>query len=81
MLLVTYDGNYWYPALYDLDSSFGTTYDGMLLDDYNYIDRIEFNLLYNRILKKIYFKYQFIRYSNHKYNNFRIKYAKCKSMG
>lgn len=51
MLLVTYDGNYWYPALYDLDSSFGTTYDGMLLDDYNYIDRIEFNLLYNRILK------------------------------
>lgn len=28
MLMVTYDGNVWYPALYDLDSLWGVNYDG-----------------------------------------------------
>lgn len=28
MLLVTYDGNVWYPSLYDLDSTFGLYYNG-----------------------------------------------------
>lgn len=28
MLLVTYDGKVWYPSLYDLDSTWGITYDG-----------------------------------------------------
>ena len=28
MLLATYDGEIWYPSLYDLDTSWGTSYDG-----------------------------------------------------
>lgn len=28
MLLVTYDGNVWYPSLYDLDTTWGIVYDG-----------------------------------------------------
>lgn len=31
MLMVTYDGKVWYPALYDLDSLWGIYYDGMSL--------------------------------------------------
>ena len=34
MLLATYDGNVWYPSLYDLDTTWGTVYDGTYL--YNY---------------------------------------------
>ncbi len=34
MLLATYDGKVWYPTLYDLDSSWGTNWDGKSLFDY-----------------------------------------------
>lgn len=36
MLLVTYDGTYWYPSLYDLDTSWGTNWKGT--DTYEYTD-------------------------------------------
>lgn len=34
MLLVTYDGNVWYPSLYDLDTSWGTNWQGVYLLEY-----------------------------------------------
>ncbi len=34
MLLVTYDGEKWYPSLYDLDSSWGTDWTGKGLENY-----------------------------------------------
>lgn len=35
MLMVTYDGKVWYPALYDLDSLWGIKYDGTALAEEN----------------------------------------------
>lgn len=35
MLLATYDGKIWYPILYDLDTSWGTMYDGLSTINYN----------------------------------------------
>lgn len=35
MLLATYDGNVWYPTLYDLDTSWGTNWRGDGLYDYS----------------------------------------------
>lgn len=38
MLVATYDGNVWYPSLYDLDTSWGTHWSGNELFDYeNYL--------------------------------------------
>ncbi|MBO5852338.1 MAG: CotH kinase family protein [Clostridia bacterium] len=34
MLLATYDGNIWYPSLYDLDTTWGTYWTGKKLDSY-----------------------------------------------
>lgn len=34
MLLVTYDGNVWYPSLYDLDTTWGADWQGKSLYDY-----------------------------------------------
>lgn len=34
MLLVTYDGEKWYPSLYDMDTSWGTHSDGKSITDY-----------------------------------------------
>lgn len=34
MLMVTYDGNVWYPSLYDLDTSWGTSWEGTEVYDY-----------------------------------------------
>lgn len=34
MLVATYDGKVWYPSLYDLDTSWGTTWDGLDVADY-----------------------------------------------
>lgn len=34
MLIVTYDGEVWYPSLYDLDTSWGTSWDGLEIYDY-----------------------------------------------
>ncbi|MGN1012318.1 MAG: CotH kinase family protein [Clostridia bacterium] len=54
MLLVTYDGEVWYPSMYDLDSTWGLKYDGITL----YKETNKFpeeyadaqSLLWNRIL-------------------------------
>lgn len=35
MLLVTYDGTIWYTTLYDLDTSWGTVWNGTALNDYS----------------------------------------------
>lgn len=35
LIIITYDGNIWYPVLYDLDTSWGTMTDGLSLIDYN----------------------------------------------
>ncbi len=34
LLLATYDGNVWYPSLYDLDTSWGTHWNGKSIYDY-----------------------------------------------
>ena len=34
MLLATYDGEIWYPSLYDLDTTWGTDYNGKTVFDY-----------------------------------------------
>ena len=50
MLLATYDGQVWYLCLYDLDTSWGTTNDGLGLVDYQ--DRVldlSANLLFERM--------------------------------
>ena len=50
MLLATYDGQLWYLCLYDLDTSWGTTNDGLGLVDYQ--DRLldlPVNLLFERM--------------------------------
>ena len=52
LLLATYDGNVWYPTLYDLDTTWGTVYDGTYL--YNYKSgSISYNgsLLWSRLEK------------------------------
>ncbi|MBR2860303.1 MAG: CotH kinase family protein [Clostridia bacterium] len=52
MLLVTYDGNVWYPSLYDLDTSWGANYKGTGL--YNYKNQLLSNngsLLWERLEK------------------------------
>ncbi len=36
MLLATYDGNVWYPSLYDLDTTWGTNWKGNGLYNYQY---------------------------------------------
>ena len=49
-LLVTYDGKIWYPSLYDLDTSWGTTWNGK--DTYEYdkslIQHAELSLLWTK---------------------------------
>ncbi len=50
MLLATYDGEVWYPSLYDLDTSWGTTWSGKFLDSYkNYLISTSRNLLWERM--------------------------------
>lgn len=46
MLLATYDGTKWYMSLYDLDTSWGTSYDGNSLYDY---ENMPVNLWINQI--------------------------------
>lgn len=48
-LLVTYDGKIWYPVLYDLDTSWGTDYNGKDLYDYTALKLPYFNKLYIRV--------------------------------
>lgn len=50
-LLVTYDGNIWYTSLYDLDTSWGTNWNGLTTLDYNYAINTENNLLWSKLLR------------------------------
>ncbi len=51
MLLATYDGNVWYPSLYDLDTSWGTNWrgDGLYSYQYGLGSSIRTSLLWERI--------------------------------
>lgn len=52
MLLATYDGQKWYPVLYDLDTTWGTSYSGRGLMDYeNNTLNLSSNLLFERLEK------------------------------
>lgn len=51
MLLATYDGKIWYPSLYDLDTSWGTKYDGSTTVDYTRIDHIFQSKLWTRMIE------------------------------
>lgn len=50
MLVASYDGNIWYPSLYDLDTSWGTHYTGTELWDYkNELTKFSRNNLGRRV--------------------------------
>ena len=50
MMMVTYDGNIWYPSLYDLDSTFGTNPSGVTYSSYE-TDTVNINArLWNKML-------------------------------
>lgn len=50
MLMVTYDGIIWYPSLYDLDTSWGSEWNGLSLFNYNWhvINHNNNSLLWNK---------------------------------
>ena len=50
MMLVTYDQKLWYPSLYDLDTTFGTEWDGKNVIDYSFIPENGDSLLWNRFI-------------------------------
>ena len=50
-LLVTYDGDIWYTSLYDLDTSWGTTWNGYATLDYNLSIDVEHNILFKKLVK------------------------------
>ena len=50
MLLVTYDGEKWYPSLYDLDTSWGTHFDGKSIADY---ENTDLPLFINRLFYRL----------------------------
>lgn len=52
LILVTYDGNVWYPTLYDLDTTFGTDSKGeKLKSTINVVEEINRNLLFKRTME------------------------------
>lgn len=51
LMLITYDGEVWYPILYDLDTSFGTNPYGSSIYDFDADSGIERNLLFKRFGK------------------------------
>lgn len=55
MLLVTYDGKIWYPSLYDLDTSWGTKWDGSTTTDYKQVS----NIMTSRLWKKVIENYSY----------------------
>lgn len=65
LLYLTYDGNYWIPTLYDLDSSDGLNWDGTLIPDYKSYGSAGANHLNARILKafhnRVVARYQYLR--------------------
>ncbi len=50
-LFATYDGKIWYASLYDLDTSWGTTFTGKGLIDYSKMDIAISNNLWNKLKK------------------------------
>lgn len=55
MLLVTYDGQIWYPSLYDLDTSWGTKWNGSTTVDYKQVS----NVMNSRLWKKVIENYSY----------------------
>lgn len=51
MILVTYDGKIWYPLLYDLDTSWGTKWDGKEILDYNDFTYVTASRLWERVIE------------------------------
>ena len=51
LLLITYDGKIWYPCLYDLDSTWGTYYNGKSTIDYTNKLAESGSLLWKRVAK------------------------------
>lgn len=51
MILVTYDGKIWYPSLYDLDTSWGTKWDGKEILDYNDFTYVTSSRLWKKVLE------------------------------
>ena len=51
MLLVTYDGKIWYPSLYDLDTTWGTKWDGLEKLDYTDFSYVTRSKLWKRVLE------------------------------
>ena len=51
ILLVTYDGKIWYLSLYDLDTSWGSNWNGSQLLNYNEVINIKTNQLWNKLIK------------------------------
>lgn len=51
MLLVTYDGKKFYPSMYDLDTTFGTYYDGSKKDRYDINFDNDDSLLWHRLFE------------------------------
>lgn len=49
MFLVTYDGELWYPCLYDMDESWGGRYNGQEIMDPTPIPMTDENLLFRRV--------------------------------
>ena len=79
MLLVTYDGNVWYPSLYDLDTTWGTNWRGD--GEYSYQNglgsSIRQSLLWERI-EKLYSKELAARYFELRYNILDPEYVMSK---
>lgn len=51
MLMITYDGNVWYPSLYDLDTAFGTNPYGSALLDYTVVGNSLASNLWKRLVE------------------------------
>lgn len=49
MFLITYDGEYWYPCLYDMDESWGARYNGQVTMDYTTVPMTDENILFRRV--------------------------------
>ena len=62
MLLATYDGKVWYPTLYDLDTSWGTSWNGKSTSDYTQTNNVYDSKLWKRMVElypeEIYERYE-----------------------
>lgn len=65
LLYLTYDGLYWIPIMYDLDSGEGLNWDGTLVEDYTVTNPVATNHLHERILNafhnRVVSRYQYLR--------------------